>query len=172
MARKRTEAEMEELREQQIKRISGMSERDKEIFFEAFKSELEILRNLDGMPFPLPDGDFDYPYRNWTGSEYGASIGPVSLVDIIASWRNISPEETDRMVREVLKDVDPSVHYAAAAYTKVQLLLNQLIKFMTDQYDRLTTYGSEISVAYKPQWAFDGPVRFKFKDSQTSYQSL
>jgi len=172
MARKRTEAEMEELREQQIKRISGMSERDKEIFFEAFKSELEILKDLDGMPFPLPNGDFDYPYRNWTGSEYGTPIGPISLVDIIASWRNISPEETDRMVREAVKDIDSSDPHAGAAYSKTKLLLDQLINFMTEQHDRLTTYGSDISTAYKPQWAFNGPVRIESKGSRTSYQSL
>ena len=76
------------------------------------------------------------------------------------------------MAREAVKNIDPNDPHAGHAYAVTKLSVDQLINFMTEQYDRLTTYGSDISVAYKPKWAFDGDVRIKSRDSQTSYQPL
>jgi len=142
--------------EKMEERISGMSNSNKQMFYDSFKDEIEKLVKVLKLPFPIPNGDFNFPYRSWSGlapdPDYEERMGPVSLVDVITSLRNLSATDKSYIVRHAIKDLDPGLTGNVLGYSRFGMLLDQLQNFMDNQYNKLHRFGKNITPAYKIRW--------------------
>jgi hypothetical protein len=139
-------------------RLDGITDQEKKIFFNSFKDQLEVLVKTLKIPFLIPDGDFDYPYRTIqppTAADE-KKFGPVNLMDVISSMRNIPYPQVQRIMIGAATDLDPNVTADVAGFAQFHMRLLKLINFFEKQYNQLADLGVEVDRAYDVLNLFKG----------------